>query len=185
MSPREQYCWVSFGWRFFPLDSSSSKILSWPVPRVYLMSTCVRSDSGLGLTWSHIVLYTSTLAVLTTCAWTEPLSPSPSPLSYPFRRLSPFHLLFSVQREDMPMRALASLPRSVQGERDALKVQSSFLKRARSIVRSFSKGSRGIACRKPFISVSAEACPSRLPGKKERKRRRENSSASFDKVSLT
>lgn len=171
---------VSFGRRFFPFDSSRRRrrrswlwVLSWPVPRVLSDVYMCTSDSGSRD--PPLYIHFSSLNHL---CFNRTAFPSIRPIlpSLPFR-----YLLFSFQHEDIPM------PHSVQGERDAVKVQPSFLKRARSIVRSFSKGSRGIACRKPFISVSAEACPSRLYRERERKKekRKENSSASFDKVSLT
>lgn len=133
----------------------------------YLMSTCVRA-LGPRAHAIPVLLYTSTLAALTTCAPNRfPLPPPP-----PHRSLSapadlPFRSLLRGVRGHIDT-APASLLRSVQGERDAVKIQPSFLKRVRSIVRSFSKGSRGIACPKPFISVSAEVRPSRLARKRER-----------------
>lgn len=146
----------------------------------YLMSTCVRALRPR----AHaipVLLYTSTLAALTTCA------PSRFPLPPP----SPRHSLSGTRRIPLPPATLSFLPpprseRTYRAgvvaalctwrERDAVKIQPSFLKRARSIVRSFSKGSRGIACPKPFISVSAEVRPSRLAREREPHR-------SLDKVS--
>lgn len=112
---------------------------------------------------------------------TEPLSPAAAPAAlYALgTRQSPVRSLLRGVRGHTDTAPLpASLLRSVQGERDAVKIQPSFLKRARSIVRSFSKGSRGIACPKPFISVSAEVRPSRLARRRER-----SAGRTLDKVS--
>jgi len=108
-------------------------VLSWPVPRVVsdvYMCTNARA-SGSRDPSSPLYIHLGSLNHLCT----EPLSPVPAVSR------SAVSISFSPQEwEDIPIPRASSSLRSVQGERDAVKVQPSFLKRARSIVRSFSKG---------------------------------------------
>lgn len=165
--------------RFFPFGRAHGRrrrswVLSWPVPRVVsdvYMCTNARAPSSRDPS-SPLYIHLGSLNHLCTAFPCRRLPPPRSAVSI---SLSPW----SERTYRYRARASSSLC-SVQGERDAVKVQPSFLKRARSIVRSFSKGSRGIACPKPFISVSAEVRPSRSLIEKERTR---ETLRSLDKVS--
>lgn len=106
MSPREQYCCVSFGRRFFPLDSSSSKILSPVVTGATCVSDVYMCTKRLGprahvIPHSPLYIHFSSLNHLCLNRAAFPVT-VPSivaiPSFLPFR-----YLLFSVQREDMPM----------------------------------------------------------------------------------